>query len=846
MTTIVDRQIKLEEKMMQLGMDSYNSALRAAKEKGQESSTKYGVALVAHKVEAVASAITQFISDAKTGKAGRRHLAVKYLEQVDPKVAAMLALRNIIDGVSRQRLLQSTAIQLAGRIEDQVRYQGYDAEAPGLFRHVQKKLKGSTSYRHQRTVMNMTFNRQGLGTDAWPEVDRLHVGMKMIDIVIEATGFVQIQSIATRRNRTNNYLVPTPALTEWIDKKNSRCELLTPMLLPMVAKPRDWTSPFNGGYYLSAPENGGAFRMNLVKTRNHGYLEELSNRVDEMPMVYETVNALQRTAWKINQPVLDVMKTVWDTSMGIGGVPTKEHVASVPCPSCGGPVALKGAHVQREPHPCFEQDKHVHKKWKRRASIQYHENHRMLSKRLAFDRTLWVAEMFAEEAEFYMVYQLDFRGRVYAVPHLHPQGDDATKGLLTFGNGMRIGDTTGPGWLAIHGANVFGEDKISLEARIEWVEKNSDRIAATAVDPMSDLWWADADKPWQFLAFCYEWAGYLEQGADFVSSLPIALDGSCSGIQHFSAMLRDQRGGECVNLVPAEKPADIYQQVADLVIEKISADVCKDAPIASAAQALLDLGITRKSTKRQVMVLPYGGTTYSCREYTEQWIKEAILAQGSFPYATIEGESVVPNDPKEWFKITTYMSNLVWESIGEVVVAARSAMDWLQQCAKVAASEGLPINWRTPVGMPILQTYQNMKSRRVKTTLGDTMVYLTLHEATTEVDKGRMKSSVSPNFVHSMDAAHLMLSVATARDNDIEDFAMIHDSFGTHAANAELFGACLRHAFVEMYEEVDVLNTFRDSIIAMLPEERHDEVPPVPAKGSLCLQQVKQSDFFFA
>jgi len=97
-----------------------------------------------------------------------------------------------------------------------------------------------------------------------------------------------------------------------------------------------------------------------------------------------------------------------------------------------------------------------------------------------------------------------------------------------------------------------------------------------------------------------------------------------------------------------------------------------------------------------------------------------------------------------------------------------------------------------------------------------------------------------------MDAAHLMLSVATARDNGIDNFAMIHDSFGTHAANAEMFGACLRHAFVDMYEDVDVLTDFRKSIIAMLPEERHDEVPPVPAKGTLDLQQVKDSDFFFA
>lgn len=843
---LMNRQIELEQQMLSLGVDSYQSTVRNAKAKGHESGTAYGVNLVAHKVETVADAITSFIDVASSGKAGRKHLAIKYLNLIDPKVIALVGLRMVIDGISSRRILQTTAIQIAKRLEDQVRYQQYQEEAKPLFNKVAEQVKQSTSYRHKRTVMNTAFNRAGINFDSWPEGDMTHVGMKVIELIIESTGWVQIVAINTRKNRTNNYLQPTPELTEWIDQKNSRCELLTPMLLPCIVPPKDWTHPFSGGYYTDA-----ITRLNVIKTRNGGYLEELRNRVDEMPMVYETMNALQRTAWKINQPVLDVMKQVWDNSLGVAKVPTKDHTSSVPCPACGAAVPLKGKAGKRDKHECFEQEgnEELHKKWKRKASIQYHANHRLLSKRLSFDRTLWVAEMFAKEREFHMVYQLDFRGRIYAVPHLNPQGDDQMKGLLTFGRGQRVGDGAGAGWLAIHGANVFGEDKVSLEERIEWVEKNTDRILATAADPFEDMWWAEeADKPWQFLGWCFEWAGYMAEGADFVSHMPVALDGSCSGIQHFSAMLRDKRGGAATNLLPSDKPSDIYQQVADLVVEKISADVCNPAQseVHAFGKHLLDIGITRKTTKRQVMVLPYGGTTYSCREYTDKWVKDAILAHGSSPYASIEEEEVVPHDNKEWMKFVSYLADHIWNSIGEVVVAARTAMDWLQQCAKVAASEGLPINWRTPVGLPIMQSYQSMKSRRVKTTLGDTVVYLSLREAQSTIDKGRMKSSVSPNFVHSMDAAHLMLSVATALDNGIENFAMIHDSFATHCASTELFGACLRHAFVDMYENHDVLEEFRQSILAMLPEERHDEIPPVPAKGDLDLEQVKESDFFFA
>src|SRR3546814_14260161 len=50
--------------------------------------------------------------------------------------------------------------------------------------------------------------------------------------------------------------------------------------------------------------------------------------------------------------------------------------------------------------------------------------------------------------------------------------------------------------------------------------------------------------------------------SDLVSRIPVALDGSCSGLQHFSAMLRDEEGGAAVNLLPAERPQDVYKRVA--------------------------------------------------------------------------------------------------------------------------------------------------------------------------------------------------------------------------------------------------------------------------------------------
>lgn len=79
--------------------------------------------------------------------------------------------------------------------------------------------------------------------------------------------------------------------------------------------------------------------------------------------------------------------------------------------------------------------------------------------------------------------QLDFRGRMYAMPSfLNPQGNDPAKALLTFVRGKRLG-ATGWRWLHIHIANVWGEDKVSLDARFQWTVANYHWIVDCVAQP---------------------------------------------------------------------------------------------------------------------------------------------------------------------------------------------------------------------------------------------------------------------------------------------------------------------------------------------------------------------------
>ncbi|WP_366511859.1 DNA-directed RNA polymerase [uncultured Amphritea sp.] len=89
-------------------------------------------------------------------------------------------------------------------------------------------------------------------------------------------------------------------------------------------------------------------------------------------------------------------------------------------------------------------------------------------------------------------------------------------------------------------------------------------------------------------------------------------------MQNLSLAFRDPVGSAAVNILPSEKPSDIYQLVADKTVirlKEIAEQKCSlsknaqedDRPSdAALAQWWLDFGVTRKITKRNCMTFPYG------------------------------------------------------------------------------------------------------------------------------------------------------------------------------------------------------------------------------------------------
>lgn len=840
-STLIDVQLRLESEMTQRGIARYMKTVAEAKEAGSEDKLAAAQTLMKHHTGALAQAIGSWLAEMKSGKPGPRGVAFRYIKDIDTGTLAFLTMKKLLGRVSTPAVIQRAAREIGTAVEDEVRLRAVRATERKTYESIINGAKLRVSD-HYKRVYALRRANEIIELELWPEIDRMHVGMKLIDLAIETLGWFSVETRQIGRSNTQKLLVASPELMAQMEKHHGITAMLRPVFEPMVVQPRDWSTPNDGGYLSSDIRP-----LKLVKITSKGYFEELSST--DMPVVYSSVNAMQRTAWQINTQILEVLTEFWELGHGTAGLPARE-----------------GQEIPAKPFD-IETNEEARQEWRHRAAKVYQANTEERSKRLSVIFTLDVANRYNAYPRLFMPYQLDFRGRIYAVPAFNPQGPDHMKALLRFAAGKPLGEH-GAQWLAVQGANVAGNDKVTLEERVQWVLENQDEIIRCATDPFAHDGWHKGmggldkiDKPWQFLAFCMEWKGYCEVGDSFVSKIAVALDGSCSGLQHFSAMLRDEVGGKAVNLVPAGVPQDVYAMVAKRVTDALEGIITLHALTLTLegtatpesdpdgddhilAQQWLAFGVNRKTTKRSVMTLAYGSRQFGFRDQ----LMEDVL-DPAFKQATREGTIGTAAWPFEGdgYMAALFMARHIWEAVTATLVKSVEAMNWLQQAAQAVSAEGLPIRWASPVGFPVMQAYWDIEERRVKTALNGAIVKVTMGERTDKLDRKAQTNGISPNFVHSCDAAHMMLTTVRAEQEGIHSFAMIHDSFGTTAAETEDLFRIVRESFVEMYEGVDMLEQFQAEIVRQLAsEDKAKELPLLPVRGSLELAGVLQSRFCFA
>ena len=761
--------------------------------------------------EGMSIALSAWLDTANKGRGGRRNAQASALEKIDTDVASYLTAKAVINGAILGQPHHSVARNLGQMIEDEMMVMALIEAEEHLPKHEQAhewvqreaKRRGKTTADFMRAYYKRMISERSIDYVGWTSVERARIGTVLIEVFCDATGLVGLKLTSAGGKKTKRVFTHTERLLTWIDQRSDYLELCLPIYQPMVEKPRAWTTLEDGGYRTHRVP----LVKNLEQKERAGHRRALQEAIEQgsMGAVLDAVNTLQGTSYRVNMRVLDVLKALYDRGDGIPGIQGTEQMT---LPAKPDDIAT---------------NEEARKEYRKQARDAHDHNAKAVGTKLALWRTLQIADQMRAEPAIYFPHQLDFRGRAYPLPSdLSPQGQDYARALLEFDVGKAVGEA-GKRWLQINLANLWGYDKVSLDERATWAEEHKDAISEAAHNPLGDHWWREADKPFQFLAACIDFAN-VEAGLP--SHIRVGLDGSCNGIQHFAAMLRDPVAATAVNLTDSETPRDIYQDVADVVVAKLSHE--KDGQKRQwanifRAHKLVD----RKTCKRSVMVMPYGGTQRSTFDY----VSDELEKRGA---AAIFGDDLP--------QAKAYLANLVFTATREVVTSGKVVMDWLREVAGTAAKAKHHMRWETPIGFIAEQRYVKYDKRFIKTKMnGKVAGHTADYTATDKIDITRSKNGISPNFVHSLDAAAMMGAILAAHAEGVTHFHCIHDDFGTHAEDTEVLYRTLREAFVQMY----LWNNVLGQIMNKTEMDAQVLLPQLPLPGTFDIQEVLRSKYFF-
>lgn len=808
------RDIELE--MYYGGIDRAQAMMGRAEEKGRASTNPYASGILSDFVLPIASAL-KIELDAK--RAGPRHAAAALLCNLDLEAVSFLTVRATINlcmqGEPVNMRTVATAIGRAVHAElvlDQIA-----ADNPELYHTLDRDLarRQSRDERHRLTVMRMQAEKNGIKLVEWPLGARQQVGLFLLGL-LQGAGMVEIEALRYERGKYAPQGVTLSfSVMEQITSVKGFVSISMPMYGPCIELPKDWTTAYDGGYHTNELRRAHPCLIRHPLARSELY------RNHSMPVVLDAVNALQRTPWAVNGRMLDVMVELSQTA-NVGEVAA---LADMPKPE--QPEWLPQMLAPKETWP--EEYQTEFKAWKRKMS-EWHTQRKLAGIRFGrFAVAVRMARMYREYERLYFVYFADSRGRLYpTTTGINPQGSDMQKALIHFADGLPLDTPEAIRWFHVHGANKWGFDKATLAERQQWVVDRQDQIISFADDPLGNLGWREAGDPLQFLAWCFEYAAWVrDTDNSFVSRIPISMDGSCNGLQNLSALLRDEVGGQATNLTDNTVMEDIYRRVAEAATERMNSAPYKNAAKERIRLMWLAHGITRSFVKRAVMTTPYGVTKRSAIDY----VVEDTLKRGEGP----------PFEQAERVLAASVLMDHAWPAIGDIVVKGVQCMEWLKKGARTVLKNLDPerepiISWISPSGFPAAQSYYEESIHQIKTKIAGGM-RLKMRCETEAPDADRHSSGFAPNFVHSLDAAHLHLTARAAQAAGIQGLAMIHDDYGTHAANSDKLYRIIREQFARMYSEHDPLADLM---------ARYPCLVNPPAKGSLDIEEVKRSEFFFS
>ena len=667
----------------------------------------------------------------------------------------------------------------------------------------QAKKRFSDDWRKQsKFIKNWTvkrckaFTKKVAGIPKLKAKEKEDLGHNMLRIALASD--ILISRVHWNGKNKKSLLVSfAPWILSEIQKRHELLEAACLVYRPMICPPISHTAKEDGGFLSPW------VRKKMIK-RYHPVGADPKDW-DSRPsdLVLKGLNALMNTEWSVNTQVYQVMKTMFENDHRLANLPAytfRDFAFNRPYPEDGA-----------------KEDK---AKWMQESNEAWGEWYKEEQARSRMIVRLELAKKMIHWGFFYMPYTLDFRGRAYSVCELlSPQGVDFDRGLVQFAM-PRKQTKEGLYWLYVHTANLFDQDKKPFDERVKWVIENMPMLQRIADDPYSNKEWIDQskkkNKSFQRLAAIFDVCR-----KDGLTQLPIQMDGANNGGQHWSAIMRNKKLAVLTNLIKTEKPQDLYQFVADSATEFMKAH--PDNRWYPAFLEYWDNVLPRNVTKRSTMCDAYGLTFYGMQKYVKQ--------EGHVDWVPKEqrGGAVVE------------LARAIQSGLGETMESPNKGKEWLREVADLLNAMNKPFVWTTPSGFEVHHVYNQVLERVSYAELFNRQ-QLVFSTVTEDLDGKAQYLAISPNYIHSLDAAHMFLTIDRMLDEGITAFSFVHDSYGTYAPDIPLMHRLLREEFVKVHKE-NQLEKLKKEI-----EERYGiYLPEVPTQEEgFDIEEVIESEYFFA
>ena len=771
----IAEQLELERSQISQGLKRLRDQTFKLEQQNYSSASIYGVSSIDTLLPHVVKRIEDTNTKIHQGKYGAAFKDIhQYLSNIEALAAAAIACKVTFDNVFGYKDKCNTATNICSAIgksiEDECQMRHYEENAPALLKTLKDNYWHRAIGTQQKLVVIRTLmNRYNVKPwTSWGTSIRTKLGGWLLDCIMDSSGWFFKQRLRVGR-KTTVYIVPTAEFMDIKDEVMANAELFSPLAWPMLVPPKDWTNTEPGGYILNEVMQG----HELVRRGDHALIQ------GEIPLSF--LNKIQQVKYRLNPFIVNTAMLLEERGVSVGKF-------------------LPIVHYDLPPKPVdIAENKESRKKYRREAAEVMNKRAAEFKRSCRTRMTMEAVARF-KDREFYIPWSFDYRGRAYPIPaFLTPQDTDFGKSLLNFADAAVMTEDAEE-WLAFQVATTYGLDKATMQERLDWTRTHVSLIARVARNPIDHIGdWEGADEPWLFLAACEEYDACCLRQTRNLTSLPVATDATCSGLQILAGLARDKSTARLVNVVPSDKPQDAYAVVAEVS--------CPYIP--EKYRAVWD----RKCVKRTVMTIPYNAKAYSNRSYIKAALEE-------------KGVDVDKDD-------LTIIVQSVRQAMQAVVPGPMSVMRWIESEVGQAIKRGEDhIEWTTPSGFLVRQRYFKKKIERIQLQLLGRCDLSIAVEDGKDVDINRHKAATAPNLIHSLDASLLHLAV---RKFD-EPIALIHDSVLSRACDMGKLSAIIRETYMILFAEHDYLRTFALYVGA--------ETEP-PIIGDLQPETVIESTYFF-